>query len=456
MIRTLKRRFIVAAMIAVTVLLVALLGAVNAVNAWTTSQETGRLLENLVQMEAQGRPGFREGEGPPAFPEEERPPIKPDEEPEQGGEPTNESAEAGTEDSEAWELREEGPRRGFMMDALTENDRLSAVYFTVRVGSDGSAAADVSRISSVTEAEAAALAERARAAGKTEGRLESFRYASAVNREGETVWVFLENSSRRNAVLRVAALSALAGVGGWLLMLGLVVLLAKRTIAPIAENMERQRQFVTDAGHELKTPLAIIQANTEAMELIAGENKWSRNIKAQTQRLTELTRNLLTLARAEELPAQGSFAPLDLSALVEKTAQMFQTPMERKQLRLEAELEPGISVRGSETQLGNLCSILLDNAVKYAAPGSALKLRLKAGEKTCSLRLENRCERLPDCPPDRLFDRFYRGDAARTQSSGGFGIGLSAAQVITLQHRGRLEAEYPAEDRIAFTVTLPI
>ena len=456
MIRTLKRRFIVAAMIAVTVLLVALLGAVNAVNAWTTSQETGRLLENLVQMEAQGRPGFREGEGPPAFPEEERPPVKPDEEPEQGGEPTNESAEAGTEDSEAWELREEGPRRGFMMDALTENDRLSAVYFTVRVGSDGSAAADVSRISSVTEAEAAALAERARAAGKTEGRLESFRYASAVNREGETVWVFLENSSRRNAVLRVAALSALAGVGGWLLMLGLVVLLAKRTIAPIAENMERQRQFVTDAGHELKTPLAIIQANTEAMELIAGENKWSRNIKAQTQRLTELTRNLLTLARAEELPAQGSFAPLDLSALVEKTAQMFQTPMERKQLRLEAELEPGISVRGSETQLGNLCSILLDNAVKYAAPGSALKLRLKAGEKTCSLRLENRCERLPDCPPDRLFDRFYRGDAARTQSSGGFGIGLSAAQVITLQHRGRLEAEYPAEDRIAFTVTLPI
>jgi len=459
MIRTLKRRFIVAAMIAVTVLLVALLGAVNAVNAWTTSQETGRLLENLVQMEAQGRPGFREGEGPPAFPEGEWPPLKPeedeDDDPDDADDPDDEDS---LEPSEAWEDRDwdEGPRRGFMMDALTEDDRLSAVYFTVRVGSDGTAAADVSRISSVTEAEAAALAERARAAGKTEGRLESFRYASAVNREGETVWVFLENSSRRNAVLRVAALSALAGVGGWLLMLGLVVLLAKRTIAPIAENMERQRQFVTDAGHELKTPLAIIQANTEAMELIAGENKWSRNIKAQTQRLTELTRNLLTLARAEELPAQGSFAPLDLSALVEKTAQMFQTPMERKQLRLEAELEPGISVRGSETQLGNLCSILLDNAVKYATPGSALKLRLKAGEKTCTLRLENRCERLPDCPPDRLFDRFYRGDAARTQSSGGFGIGLSAAQVITLQHRGRLEAEYPAEDRIAFTVTLPI
>ena len=449
MIKTLKRRFIVAAMIAVTVLLVLLLGAVNAVNAWTTGQETARLLENLVQMETQGRPGFRGGEEPPEFPEGQTPP-------DWSQEPEESRAEGDAVPEEfnwdGWD----GRRGGFMMEALTENDRLSAVYFVARVRDGAVQTVDVSRISDLSQQEAAALCASVLAEDSGEGRIDSFRYASGQGRDGERVYVFLENSNRRNAVLRVAALSALAGLGGWLMMLALVSLLARRTIAPIAENMERQRQFVTDAGHELKTPLAIIQANTEAMELIAGENKWSRNIKAQTARLTELTRNLLTLARAEELPAQGSFAPLDLSALVEKTAQMFQTPMERKQLRLEAELEPGISVRGSETQLGNLCSILLDNAVKYAAPGSTLKLRLKAGEKTCTLRLENRCERLPDCPPDRLFDRFYRGDAARTQSSGGFGIGLSAAQVIPLQHRGRLEAEYPAEDRVAFTVTLPI
>ena len=192
------------------------------------------------------------------------------------------------------------------------------------------------------------------------------------------------------------------------------------------------------------------------MELIQGENKWSRNIKAQTARLTELTQNLLTLARAEEVPTQGSFAPVDFSALVAKTAQMFQTPMEQRGLTLETELDAALSVRGQEAQLGSLCSILFDNAVKYASEGSTLHLRLHATEKNCTLRLENRCDKLPPCPPERLFDRFYRADSARTQGQSGYGIGLSAAQVIVLQHRGRLAAEYPAEDRIAFTVTLPL
>lgn len=435
MIRTLKREFITAAMVAVTVLLVTILGILNLVNAWSNRQESLRLLENLIQMETQTPPGIPEGETSPTLPAGEPFPTLPE-----GERP----------------FRGEDRDRGFMMGQLTENDRMSAVFFVVRLLDGTVTGTDLSRISTVTEAEAAALAEAASSTGKAEGSVDSYRYASAQAGSGETVYVFLEISNRRNAVLRVAALSALAGLAGWLLMLGLVVILAKRTIAPIAENMDRQRQFVTDAGHELKTPLAIIQANTEAMELIQGENKWSRNIKTQTARLTELTRNLLTLARAEEVPAQGSFAPVDFSALTEKTAQMFQTPMEQKSLTLEAETDAGITVRGQEAQLSNLCSILFDNAVKYASAGSALTLSLRTGEKTCTLRLENRCDKLPDCPPERLFDRFFRGDAARTQSGGGFGIGLSAAQIIVLQHRGRLEAEYPAEDRVAFTVTLPL
>lgn len=430
MIASLKRKFIVSAMIAVTVLLLALLGVVNAGNAWVNSRETARLLENLIQMEGLRPPAFPDGAAPPSPPWGEAPSKKP----------------AGT-----WE---EG--RGFMMDTPTDNDRLAAVYFTARVVDGTVVHTDVSHISSVSDEEAVAYTVSVLNEGKTAGFWGSFRYASGHTLGGETIYVFLENSNRRNAVIRVAVLSVLAGLGSWLLMLGLVVLLARRTIAPIAENMARQRQFVTDAGHEFKTPLAIIQANTEAMELIAGENKWSRNIKAQTARLTELTQDLLTLARTEEVTSEGGFAPLDLSDLAEKTAQMFQTPMEQKGLRLEAVLSPGVTVPGSEQQLGSLLSILFDNAVKYAARDTALRLTLKRDEKTCALRLENACEQLPDCPPDRLFDRFYRGDAARTQNSGGFGIGLSAARAIAVQHRGRLEAEYPAKDRIAFTVSLPL
>ena len=225
---------------------------------------------------------------------------------------------------------------------------------------------------------------------------------------------------------------------------------------PIAANMERQRQFVTDAGHELKTPIAIIRANTEAMELISGKTKWSKNIADQVTRLSDLTQNLLTLARADGAPRAGSLEPVDFTAIVEDTARMFQEPMALRGLGLEARVAGNCLLKGNRDQLSTLVSILFDNAVKYAAGDSTLLLRLEQEEKKLLLQLENDCDRLPDCPPDQLFDRFYRGDAARTQTSGGFGIGLSAARVIVQQHRGRITAAYQGQHRIVFTVTLPV
>ena len=444
MIQTLKKKIIVTAMIAVTVLLLVLLGALNAVNAWSTHQDAERLLAWLVQAEAdshrkdlppepQGRP---DGTAPEA--------------PEGRAEPGSQPGPPEFPDRDDY-----AGRGGFLSGDLTENDRMAAVYVTVRTKNGEVSSVDVSRISTVSEDDARAMGRTVLAEQKTEGRLDGFRYASAGTAPGERVYVFLHNASSTTAVARVAVLSALAGLGGWLLMLLLVTLLSKKAVAPIAANMERQRQFVTNAGHELKTPLAVIQANTEAMELITGESKWSRNIKGQVLRLTELTGNLLTLARAEETPAAGSFAPVDLSALTERAVQAFKTSMDLRGLQLDAAIEPGLFASGSEPQLYNLLSVLLDNAVKYTDEGGGIRLRLSGKENSLCLRLENDCSSLPDCPPDRLFDRFYRGDASRTQSSGGFGIGLSAARAIALQHRGELKAEYPGEGRIAFTFTLP-
>ncbi len=429
MIRALKKRFIRTAMIAVTVLLILIFGALNLVNAWSARSETKLVLEMLTDMETNGR--------------------RPDRPDGQNGPPDWELSEPPENDLQ------EGERKGFLSKPLTEDDWRAAVYFTVRTLDGAVVETDVSRISSVSDETAVSYGEKALAAGEQTGTIGDFRYASATAKTGETVWVFLENSSRTDAVLRVAVLSGLAALVGWGLMLLLVIFLTKKAIAPIAENMDRQRQFITDAGHELKTPIAIIRANTEAMELISGQNKWSRNISAQVTRLSELTRNLLTLARAEEVPQAGSLSELDFSALTQQTAQTFQEPMALRGITLDAEIEPELRLRCSRDQLSTLLSILFDNAVKYAAEGSTVTLRLTRADKMLRLRMENDCETLPDCPPERLFDRFYRADSARTQKSGGFGIGLSAAQVITVRHRGRLEAEYPADRRIAFTVFLP-
>ena len=314
MIKTLKKKVI--------------LGAVNVVNAWSNHQETENLLEFLSRLETSGdRPDWMHDgseNGPPPLPEGETRDPEEDQAPPIG---------------ERRDSFDGGKGRGFMAEPLTENDWRAAVYFTVRVRDGAVSDVDLTRISSVSEDEARAYGEQALAKGAS-GSLDSFRYTTAEAEDGSKVIVFLENSSRRNAVLRVAALSALAGIAGWGLMLLLVVLLSKKAVAPIAANMERQRQFVTDAGHELKTPIAIIRANTEAMELISGKTKWSKNIADQVTRLSDLTQNLLTLARADGAPRAGSLEPVDFTAIVEDTARMFQEPMALRGLGLEAAL-PG-------------------------------------------------------------------------------------------------------------------
>ncbi len=437
MIKTLQKRFIITAMIAVTVLLVVLLGGLSVINAWSSIQEEKQLLASIVQMEVEGR---REAPKPGGDVTDGLPP--------EGSPPEGERHEGGPP-------QEEGVKpRGFLTLAPSENDRMGAVYFTVTVKNGVPISADVSRISTVNEEEAFAYAAST-VNGSGSGRLDSFLYSSGERADGSLIYVFLDHSSAKNSIVRVTVLSALAGVAGWLLMLLLVVFLSRRAIRPIAENMERQRQFVTDAGHELKTPLAIIQANTEAMELITGETKWSRNIRGQVSRLTDLTGNLLTMTRSEELLDKRSLLPLDLSELTEQTLASFAPSMEAKQMELTSSIEKGLTVKGDKSQMTTLLSILFDNAAKYTPEGGGICLTLSGSGEKVRLRLENDCSSLPDCPADRLFDRFFRGDAARTQKSGGFGIGLSSAGSIARQHKGSLTAEYVGKDRIAFLLTVP-
>ncbi len=413
MIKTLQKKFTVTAMIAVTVLLAVLLGGINAVNAVSLSRQSDQLLTSLSMQE-----GF--GPGPRA--EETQPPAWP------GG-------------------------RGFLQEPMTEDRRMSALYFTLRYGADNELlSCDLRRIASVDEAAAEELGRAALESGKGYGRIGNYKYQFVEPAEDQRSVVFLDVSSQRGSALRVAALSALAGALAWCAMLALVTALSRRAIRPIAENMERQRRFVTDAGHELKTPLAIIQANVDALELTGGENKYSRNIRSQTLRLSGLMQNLLTLARIDENGLPRDLEELDLSALLAEELEMFRAPAELKGLAVRAEIRPDVRLRADRTQMGQLLSILLDNAVKYCPEGGELSVALQQQDRTV-LRVSNTFsgERLP---PERLFDRFYRGDSSRNQKTGGYGIGLSAARAIVSLYGGEIGAAYEGEDRIVFTVKL--
>lgn len=404
MLKTLRRKFVVTAMVAVTALLLVLLGGINGVNLWLNSRDTDMLLLALSDGEGTIRP---EREGPGLF----RPPL----------------------DGDA---------------------AMSAVYFTVRLDADGKAVyTDVSRISSVTEEEAAQYAEEA-ASGESKGSEGRFKYRITASREeqGSTA-VFLDVSEDTRSMLTVAVLSLLAGAGCWLAALLAVMLLSKRAISPIAESMARQKQFITDAGHEIKTPLAIIRANADALELHQGESRWSRNIRNQTERLDSLTKRLLALARLDEGGPRPEETELDISALIKDAASQFAEPAEAAGLSIDADIEPGLRLRGVQEYVSELAGILLDNAVKYSAPGSVITLRLSREGGKAVLRVRNRCAQ-PVESPERLFDRFYRGDAARTQSSGGIGLGLAIARSLAESMGGTLTAAMTGAEDIEFTAKL--
>lgn len=411
MIKTLQRKFIFTAMAAISILILILLGTINVGNICLNSRQTKRMLAMLSE---------NDGSIPPQMDPKEK------------------------------------ERPGFLEPPMNEDAVMSARYFLVRLDADGQIVyTDVGRIASVTEEEAKELAQEILESEKEAGRWGQFAYCVTESRDGRgTVMVFLDISSQFYGILRILVISAAIGVMCWILMLFLVILLSKRAILPIARNMEKQKQFVTNAGHEIKTPLAIILANTEAMELHNGESKWSRNIREQTLRLNGLMQNLLTLARMDEGGTKPEAADFSASALLEETLHPFYEAASLKRIVICPDIQPEVMLHASREHVRQLYSILLDNAVKYADDGGWLGVSLRKGDRAVVIQVKNTCEKLPKGEPEQLFDRFYRGNGARTQKSGGYGIGLSAAQAIVEAQKGSIRASYEGENTIVFTVKL--
>ena len=292
------------------------------------------------------------------------------------------------------------------------------------------------------------------------GRISGYLYLAHPDTTGQgmTDIIFLDPQKEELSCLRVFALSAGLGVLCLFGMYLFVRRLSRRAIEPIAESMEKQRQFITDAGHELKTPLAIILSNTEAMELYQGESKWSRNIREQVGRLDGLTKNLLMLSRMEEYSENTVRESLDLGELVEKMAEPFREPLALRGIELQMELTDTTQITANREQIERLLSVLLENALKYASDNGEVLIALQHkndGRKPKAvLRVENTCAELPGVSPEALFERFRRGDEARTRKKGGYGIGLAVAKACAEANGGSIRAIYEEPDRICFEILL--
>ena len=327
-------------------------------------------------------------------------------------------------------------------------------YFTVRFdNARDSVEIDTDHIAAFSKEQAAQMAKSIYDKGKTSGYLDYYRYGVFAEENGVTV-IVMDGFQAIQLFHKGLTMSLLISVAFMLAVLLLVMILSKRAIRPFIENMERQRQFVTDASHELKTPLTIIAANNNLIETILPDNKWVKSTEKQISRMNLLIRNLIELAHTEESAGSTEWAEFSLSDVAASQAEAFAPLVEAHGCRLETQVQPGIQYRGAQDNLFRLFSLLLDNAVKYCTPGGTIKLALCRKGRLVVFTLSNPCQNLKPADIPKLFDRFYRADASRARATGGYGIGLSTAKAIVEQHHGKISAKYE-NGQITFTVSLP-
>lgn len=238
-------------------------------------------------------------------------------------------------------------------------------------------------------------------------------------------------------------------------VLFLLIFLSGRIVKPFSENYEKQKRFITDAGHELKTPLTIIDADAEVLEMDIGENEWLRDIQTQTKRLAQLTNSLILLSRMEEQPRTEKIE-FPISDLVEETVETFQALAKTRNKNLSANIQPMLSMSGDEKAVRQLITILLDNAIKYANDGGRIEITLKKQKNMIYLSAFNTVESISKENIMHLFDRFYRVDQSRNSQTGGYGLGLSIAAAIVNAHKGKITASTEDEKSLLITAAFPV
>lgn len=277
--------------------------------------------------------------------------------------------------------------------------------------------------------------------------------ADARDQDGELL-IFLDCEQKLLSFQNFLLTSLGTSLAGLFAVLVLLMLLAKEIVRPISESYQKQKQFITDAGHELKTPLTIISADTDVLEMQQGSNEWLSDIRIQTERLSKLTHDLIFLAKMEEGAVR--IQEFSISDLAEKSVQAFQTLAKVQEKNFTSRIQSGLTLRGDPSQIERLFSVLLDNALKYAQPGGRISVDLRLHRHTIRLEIANTTDFIDREQLSRLFDRFYRADPSRSSETGGHGIGLSIAKAVVLAHGGEINAETQDDSSLTVTALLPI
>ena len=327
------------------------------------------------------------------------------------------------------------PKQGMSPEAQFETR-----FFSVNQNEEGKTiSTNTGSIAAVATDEAIEYAEKIYESGTEKGFLGVYRYSVSKTDKG-TMVLFLDCSRSLDIFYRFVRASLAVSAVGILGVFVLMLLFSKRAIKPIADSYAKQKHFITDASHELKTPLAVINANTEVIEMTQGDSEWTQSIKNQVLRLTELTNSLVSLARMDEHDSKLLMTDFSISDAVIESIEPFARLAAQQGKTLVSKIQSNISFGGNEESIRKLVGILTDNAIKYSGEKGEISVTLKSSSKGTVLQMKNSVDEIAKGSHDELFERFYRGDASRSSEISGYGIGLSIAMAIVNAHKGKITA----------------
>ena len=414
MIKRLKRKFTLLATVSMFILMSLLVGIMNVINYSSVVTETDAILDLLSQPNL---PFFNRQDIP------EKPP----------------------QDMKAF------IPRGMSLEVPYESRFFTAVVTQNGIIEDF----DISKIISVDQEAVDSYVRKAVDSQKNRGFIGQFRYAKQTD-DRITRIIFLDCGRKLDSFRSFMWISIAVGLFGCVIVFVVFLLAAGRIIRPISESYEKQKRFITDAGHEIKTPLTIISANLDLLESDIGENENLSDIRIQTKRLASLTNDLVYLSKMEE---ENTFdkTTFSISNLISEISQQFQAIAQSKKKVYQVNIEPNLTMYGAPDAICQLITILLDNAMKYSPEGGIVSLDALAQKKILMISVFNTtADSISDENLSRIFDRFYRTDSSRNSETGGHGIGLSIAQAITTAHGGKITAETSTGSDFRINITLPL
>lgn len=500
MLKKLRRKFIAIAMLSVSIVLIAIVGTINIANYISTNEAldarlkliagNGGTFPDLLEQKNMGVEGneadsINNGTSTRKEPPSGKTDIQPPEDMKQADLKDDNLKENDLKEND---FKENDLKR----HGISPESQFDTRYFTVTINSKGDVEnIDTSKIASVSSENAAEYAKKLWKSGKKgdgkSGFAESCKYLT-VDEDGSTMYIFLSCQRELSTIKTYILASVGISVFGLVVVFAMIYFFSEKILKPVSESYEKQKRFITDASHEIKTPLTIIDANTEVIEMMEGENEWTNSTRKQVARLTSLTEKLVFLSRMDEEATKLEMLEFSLSDAILDTAEPFKTVARTKGKKLTIDVTDKILYTGDEKTIRQLVSILLDNAMKYSGcssvsfeksninktnlnkttqtqndcvttinPAPEIEISMKPSGRNRIITVWNTVDETANIKKgrqDMLFERFYRTDTSHNSKTGGFGIGLSAAYAIVKAHKGKITAESKDGRSIKFTIVL--